>query len=225
MFKRVSGNRNEDRAHIEKLKASMSENYLFTVILTNENLEIIDGQHRFQAIKELSLPLNYTVLPGYKLSHVQSYNQNLKTWNAQDYLTSQCNLGNEEYIRYKMFKDKYGFGHNECIAMLTGTLKAGGHAFDSFKRGTFKITNMRGAEDVAKKIWMLKDVYDGFRRRSFVYAMMRLIGKPEFDFNEFLQKVRNNPSAIVNCNDEKQYTLLIEEIYNYRRRDKVNLRF
>ena len=35
----------------------MNDNYLFTVIIVNEkNYEIIDGQHRFEVIKELKLP-------------------------------------------------------------------------------------------------------------------------------------------------------------------------
>jgi ParB-like chromosome segregation protein Spo0J len=29
----------------------MAENYLFTVIIVNEKYEIIDGQHRFDVIK------------------------------------------------------------------------------------------------------------------------------------------------------------------------------
>ena len=38
-------------------------------------------------------------------------------------------------------------------------------------------------------------------------------------------KSKNQPSALTDCNDSKQYVSLIEEIYNYRRREKVNLRY
>ena len=43
----------------------MQSNYLFTVIIVNENYEIIDGQHRFEVIKELNLPLRYIICEGY----------------------------------------------------------------------------------------------------------------------------------------------------------------
>ena len=40
-FKPVDGNRNKNLLHINRLKKSMSENYLFTVIIVNEKYEII----------------------------------------------------------------------------------------------------------------------------------------------------------------------------------------
>ena len=46
-----------------------------------------------------------------------------------------------------------------------------------------------------------------------------------FEFTEFLQKIKIQPTALQDCNTVDQYKLLIEEIYNYKRRDKVNLRF
>jgi hypothetical protein len=55
--------------------------------------------------------------------------------------------------------------------------------------------------------------------------MMQLLQKPQFEFIEFLQKLKIQPLALQDCTDINQYILLIEEIYNYKRRDKVNLRF
>ena len=38
--------------HINKVgRSQWLDNYLFTVIVVNENYEIIDGQHRFDVIK------------------------------------------------------------------------------------------------------------------------------------------------------------------------------
>lgn len=225
LFKPIDGNRNKNAMHKSRLKKSMAENYLFTVIIVNENYEIIDGQHRFECVKELSLPLNYIVCAGYGLKEVHVLNQNSKTWNADDYLTGYCNLEYPDYLKYKKFKDKYQFGHNESMSMLTNYYAGSGSLFVDFKDGNFKITHLEEAEHKAEKIWMLKNLYDGFKRRSFVYAMLYLFEKPQFEFTEFLQKIKNQPAALVNCSDIKQYVSLIEEIYNYRRKDKVNLRY
>jgi len=225
LFKPIEGNRNKNSLHLSRLKKSIEENYLFTVIIVNDKYEIIDGQHRFECIKDLKLPLNYIVCEGYGLNEVHILNQNSKTWNADDYLTGYCNMGNVNYHQYKKFKDRYQFGHNECMALLSGKLKGGGNLFEDFKNGHFKITHLKDAEHKAEKIWLFKDLYDGFLRRAFVYAMMYLFEKPEFEFTELLQRVKNSPSALTDCNDTKQYISLIEEIYNYRRREKVNLRY
>lgn len=225
LFKSIDGNRNKNLLHINRLKKSMAENYLFTIIVVNENYEIIDGQHRFDVIQELNLPLHYVMCEGYGLNEVHVLNANAKTWNADDYLTGYCNMDNLHYLKYKKFKEKYEFGHNECMAMLAGQNTGGGQIYVDFKNGKFKITHYRDAEHKAEKICMFRDIYDGYKRRAFIQAMLYLFEKPEFEFTEFLQKVKNQPAALVHCNDSKQYVSLIEEIYNYRRREKVNLRY
>ena len=225
LFKPIDGNRNKNLLHLNRLKKSMANNYLFTVIIVNEKYEIIDGQHRFDCVKELNLPLHYIVCSGYGLNEVHILNQNSKTWNADDYLTGYINLEYKNYIEYNKFKKKYQFGHNECMAMLTGINTGGGQLFELFKDGNFTITHLKEAYQNAEKIWMLKDIYQDFKRRTFVYAMLYLLDKPQFDFDEFLQKVKNQPSSLTKCNDTMQYVSLIEEIYNYRRREKVNLRY
>ena len=225
LFKSIDGNRNKNLLHINRLKKSMADNYLFTVIIVNEKYEIIDGQHRFDVIKELKLPLNYITCKGYGLNEVHILNQNSKTWNADDYLAGYVNLGYSNYLEYKKFKDKYQFGHNECMAMLSGVSTGGGSLFENFKDGKFKVSHLKEAYHKAEKLWMFKDIYEDFKRRSFVYAMLYLFDKPQFEFIEFLQKIKNQPSALTKCNDTMQYVSLIEEIYNYRRREKVNLRY
>ena len=55
LFKPIEGNRHKNLLHLSRLKKSISANYLFTVIIVNEKYEIIDGQHRFQCIKDLKL--------------------------------------------------------------------------------------------------------------------------------------------------------------------------
>ena len=39
IFKPIEGNRNKNLMHINRLKKSMADNYLFTVIIVNENYE------------------------------------------------------------------------------------------------------------------------------------------------------------------------------------------
>ena len=225
LFSSLEGNRTINKLHLKRLKKSMTDNYLFTVITVNENYQIIDGQHRFNAIRELELPVNYVICKGYGLKEIQVLNQNSKTWNADDYLTGYCNLGNKQYLKYKEFKDRYGFGHNETMSMLTGYTSGSGSVIDDFRRGNFRITHLKEARAKADKICLFKDLYKGYKRRAFIYALLELMDKEQFEFTEFLSKVKLQPSALTDCKDREQYISLIEEIYNYKRRLKVNLRY
>jgi hypothetical protein len=222
LFKPVNGNRNKNMLHLNRLKKSISDNYLFTVIIVNENYEIIDGQHRFEAIKELKLPLNYIIMKGYSLREVQILNANSKNWNAEDYLEGYCNLGYKDYMVYRNFKNKYNFGHNECMSLLSNSRDV---KLNLFYEGKFKVYNLFEAEKKADLILLTEPYYKNCRRRSYVYAMIALFNNPNFIFSDFLQKLKIQPTALQDCNNQTSYLSLIEEIYNYKSRNKVNLRY
>jgi hypothetical protein len=228
LFKPIEGNRNKNLLHINRLKKSISDNYLFTVIIVNDNYEIIDGQHRFEVIQELKLPLYYVVCKNYGLNEVQILNQNSKTWNSDDYMEGYCKLGYREYLKYKEFKELYDFGHSECQMLLTGVQQGSGKRASNattFFSGQFKINNYNNACSISDKILLISPYYEGIKRKSFILAMVQLLKNPKFEFTEFLQKLKSQPTALMDCTNNSQYISLIEEIYNYRRRDKVNLRY
>ena len=225
LFTSLEGNRNVNKLHVKRLKESMQKKYLFTVIIVNEKMEIIDGQHRFTACKELELPIRYIVVNGYGLSEVQMLNVNSKNWNADDYLIGYCDLGIEDYLIYRDFKSKYGFGHNECQLLLSGKYNNSKIRKSDFTTGDFKIRDLQKAIQYAKYILQIKPYYDGWKRRTFVYSIVRLLSNENFDIDYFLNKLKSQPNSLSDCTTVSQYILLIEDIYNYRNRNKVNLRY
>jgi hypothetical protein len=222
MFKPLDGNRQKNALHLNRLKNSMMENYLFTIITVNEAYEIIDGQHRFEIIKELKLPLNYVICNGYGLPEVQRLNANSKTWSTDDFLEAYCDLGKSDYINYRQFKEDSGLDHKSCMALLDYD---NGVAYKQFANGNFKISNLSEAKRKAELINLIRPFYSGYKRTIFVRCMLQLFNKPQFSFTEFIQKLSIQPSALQDCTNVSQYLSLIEEIYNYKRREKVNLRY
>lgn len=226
LFKSIEGNRNKNLLHINRLKDSMTEKYLFTVIIVNENYEIIDGQHRFEVIKELNLPMHYIICDGYGLNEVHLLNQNSKNWNSDDYLEAYCNLNYPHYLNYAIFKDRYKFGHSVCMAIANNIASSANTAHvKDFYKGEFLFKDFKKACSLAEKIEILGQYYEGNKRRSFVLAMLQLFKNDNFEFTELLQKLKTQPTALVDCSNTTQYISLIEEIYNYRRKVKVGLRY
>jgi len=221
-FKQLTGNRSINQSHKARLMESMRENYRFTVITVNENYEVIDGQHRLACAKELSLPVHYVVCKGYGLSDVQQLNANLKRWTTNDYLEGYCEMDNSNYLFYRLFKNKYKLGHNECMRLLSGS---NSYKFDDFRNGEFKVADSAKAVDYAEKIVALEDLYPGVRRRSFVFAMIDLLDLPQFDYGRFRAKLERQRAKMHDCTSVDQYKDLIETIYNFYTSDKVNLRF
>ena len=94
-----------------------------------------------------------------------------------------------------------------------------------FEEGTWKGKDFNLAQENADKLKMLKPYYDGYKRSTFISTMLGLFKNEKFDFFEFLNKLKLQTQKMEDCTSVSQYKLLIEDIYNYRRREKVNLRF
>lgn len=225
MFQTIEGNREVNKLHVKRLKDSISEKYITVPIIVNEKNQIIDGQHRFQSAKELEKPVYYIKVNGLGLKDVHRLNTNTKNWTADAYLDGYCRLGKEDYIMYREFKNKYGFGHNETNAILSNKQRMGGSKNQAFKDGVFKIVDYNQAVKNAEKITMVKQFYDGYRRRAFVYAMLDLFQNPNYNHAEFLNKLSFQSRSLVDCTDVQQYLTLIEEIYNYKRNKQNRVYF
>lgn len=227
LFKNLNGNREVNQLHLKRLKASMSKNPLITIIMVNERFEIIDGQHRFLASKELNLPVYYTISQNYGLNEIQILNANMKNWQTDDYVNGYCDLGNQDYIVYRDFVTKYKLPSRIAILLLSGEQNTTGEVTtgSKFKDGLFKVKDLDEAKKMAERLLMLAPYYEGFNRRCFALAICGIMKNPKFDFEEFILKLKQQPTALQDCVNITQYKTLIEDIYNYRRREKVNLRF
>ncbi|MFO0477621.1 MAG: ParB N-terminal domain-containing protein [Bacteroidota bacterium] len=235
MFNFLNGNRTPNEAHIKRLKESMKVNYLISPILVNEKLQIIDGQHRYKAAMELQLPIYYLIIEGYGLKEVQILNTNSANWKQEDYLDAYCDMKMPEYIKFRNFMRKFkDFGISASIIMATEymnfgytekTLEGVKVKINTFSRGDFKMPNFDKSCEVADKLMMIKPYYNGFNRPTFIRAMIGCLKVEGFVFAEFLTKLKNAPTMLQHCNNVSQYRLLIEDIYNRRRTEKLSLRF
>ena len=223
IFNTLKGNRDLNISHKEKLKKSFKKDYLISPIIVNEKYEIIDGQHRFNAARDLDYPIYYILINGYSLEEVKILNTNTKNWKREDYLNAYCDLGYKEYIKFKKF-------YNDIKEFTIGSAEriAAGHQSDNmldFRSGKFKFKNILDAYDTAQKILMFKPYYNGYNRNTFVGAVMKLIKNENYNHAQMIHKLSLNPSILVDCANTSQYVLLLEDIYNYKSRNKTNLRY
>lgn len=223
MFKALNGNRRLNIHHANRLMKSIEQESLCVPIIINENYEVIDGQHRLYCWEKLGLPAYYVLIPGYRLPQVQRLNNNSKTWKISDYADSYCELGYKDYCKYKEFRKMYDIGDYECIAMLEGNMRGSGKSFANFRDGKFKIKSWNRACKEAEEITKYKPLYDGWKKRSFVIAMLHLINHKDFKPNQLLNKFKKFPSKVQDCVNSEQYIAMLDKLYNYNQSDKVSL--
>ena len=222
MFSFIDGNRNINEGQLTRLTKSIEDNYIPIPIVVNEKKQIIDGQHRYTVVKSLNKPVYYIEIEGLRLAEVHTLNTIAKNWSHDDYMNSYADKGIGAYIKYREFKNKYNFSHNDSLALLNG-IRTGGSLWQQFKDGLLTITSYNNAVNKADKITMIKEYYDGYKRRAFIFAMMRVFNNKEYNHTEFLKKLSYQSTKLVDCTKAVEYLALIEEIYNYKRKNKVRL--
>lgn len=222
-FKYLNGNRQIRPAHLKKLIASFQDEQLVAPIMVNEKYEIIDGQHSYNSAQAVNGPVYYFVNEGYGVKQVQKLNCNMANWTNEEYMHSYCDSGIQDYIDYREFKIRFGFGHQESVALLTGSTS---NLSKLFNDGNFKIKSMKAAVEIAEKIAEFKSYYAGYKRKSFMFAYMDILKNVKgFEHAEMIKKVAKQSTNLVDCTNKEAYVDLLETIYNYHRSKSTQLRF
>jgi hypothetical protein len=130
-------------------------------------------------------------------------------------------MGLKDYQTYRWFKGKYKFGHAETIMLLAGENSWSSRAINRFKDGFFRVKSLSSAVCMADKINEFSPYYDGFRRKSFVCALLKLMkGNPEYDHAQMLQKISYQSARLTDQPTISDYLSVLEKIYNYKTRSE-----
>lgn len=202
-FKKLTGNRVTSENNIKAIKLSMAEEQLIVPIICNENMEIIDGQHRKDAAQALGLPVYYFIVNGYGLKQVQRMNSHMKNWNDSDYLDSFINRYSasdgtlfKDYQIFKELIDNAGISTIKTGLTLVYDGMTGKKVIHDFRRGNLVIEDL----DKAKKyISMLKDIEPTFgvrcKQASFVSVFIALTKTTNFSHETFVRNSFNKAFA------------------------------
>jgi len=241
-FKIIDGNRPPNPKHIIRLYNSIIENGLLcNPIIVNDKYEIIDGQHRFFASKKANISFFYIMVDDYGLKDVHTLNLNQKNWTKKDYMDGYADMGVESYSKLREFVEKNAeFNFHDCISFCSNISSANGSSFSSkvrrinnglsnqnevFEEGTWVGKDFLLAQEWASKISEIKDYFDGYNKSVFVGTMIIILQNESFNFNEFIGKLKIQPKALYDCANREQCKLMVENVYNYKRREKVSLRY
>ena len=86
-FQRLEGNRKVLQERVNLIKQSIGQvGYVSNPIIVNEKMEVIDGQGRLEALKQLHLPVEYRVIEGLTVRECQAINRKTKGWTITDFV-------------------------------------------------------------------------------------------------------------------------------------------
>lgn len=222
IFKLLNGNRAILASRVEKIKKSIMEvGYVTSPILVNEKYEVIDGQGRVEALKQLGMPVDYIVVPGIGIKECISLNLEQTNWKIIDFVKSYKDQGNESYSRiYELIIKYKSLGIDTIMYAVYGIKVTMQHV----KAGEIECSEeeFRNAEETLQ--YISKFTKCSIKPNSYILnALVYCFWKADIDneamFNNYIEKCSfiSKPSGILQAFDE------LSKIYNGRRRTKVFL--
>lgn len=210
-FKFKEENREIKQKKVEELKQSIKNFGIIPgcPILINGEGFIIDGQHRFAAIKELKMPVPYEVITGDAIAKMMILNSTQTSWSLLDYIESYTAQNIDCYRKLLAFYNKYQFPISATISIATLGLISGAE----MKRG--KVFEMnKDADEIAEYILSLSAL-DFHKNKDFVRGIISLFKKANKEQLTYLQK---NILSVQKRGSVADYIVVFENILNHKKR-------
>ena len=100
-FTLLDDNRDIDKKHVAMLAISIRRYGQLMPIVVNENLQVIEGQHRLKACMELGIPVAYIISQKTSSKDVAIMNNSQKGWKNRDYLKHFSHSNHSNSSTYK----------------------------------------------------------------------------------------------------------------------------
>lgn len=137
-FVLMKENRAIKGARIAKVRKSIEKNgYVFNPIIVNEKMEIIDGQARFEVLREKGLPIQFIVKEGLGARECIALNTTVSVWTIKDYVESYMNQGSKDYERLWYLLDKYSTYGINCMDLMFAIHGQASVPMNAIKDGEF----------------------------------------------------------------------------------------
>jgi hypothetical protein len=199
IFKYIDSNRVVNKHHVQELILSM-ERYPDLIpknpILVNENMEIIDGQHRLQAASTLHSPIYFTIANNTTVETAQLMNRLQRSWQLMDFARSYAkNNDNPERAKvYKSFialSEEFGTPTTTLIQFCEQATRH--NATAAFREGNLKLVDIDTtrmwlgmAQEVEEKVDPLILRHS---RSNFLGALFIIFRNSKYDHERMLRKL------------------------------------
>jgi len=200
-----------------------------TVTPRNGKLFIIDGQHRFKALKDLGEPITEDMLDikeyiddKWMISLMSEMNGQLVKWNGMAYVEVYASSGNETYQEIMEFVHAFPkFGITAYIPMLTiGAPKGMKITKHYLENGEFEVANWKLSYKFANALMDISQYTEFYKHFQFVKAFKNIYQDKRYNHEHFLSQLekgkhlKNGNDVFYGVANIDAFSRLIKDTYN-----------
>ena len=238
-FKFLEENRKIVPNHQQNIQKSIVQEDLLHInpILVDEDMNIIDGQHRLLSAKKLKRPIYYSVVSGIDVHKSLHLLQNSRKWELPDYINFYEKTAPEKGYRiFKEFSELYSIS-NACVAKLFALFNKNQDQNYSrvtvarMKQGDLKMENvdLEGMHDALEKYDLFrsfcidrmirpKTIYS-VERATYAFCIFYSFYKP--DWNVFMEQLEDRWFTLKPGRGYRDIVKDLVLIYNFKRTKKL----
>ena len=125
IFKRLEGNRPVTMQRVLLIEDSIRAiGWISNPIIVNENMEVIDGQGRLEALKRIGAPVEYRIIRGANINHCRVMNDVNRQWQKNEYIQSYAETGSQSYKRLWQIMTMYEIDARTALRLMNKDDKA-----------------------------------------------------------------------------------------------------
>lgn len=224
VFKTLLGNREIEKRRITKaMKGLQTAGQQLIPIVVNERMEVIEGQARLKACKELGLPVEYTIRKGARVEDAILLNTTSTKWGIVDYIRSYASQGNENYKFLLNLMETHPLFSPSAVIILATSTSSSGLVQEHIREGRFTVSIKEMLKIKEKVEFVYRFVTDIKRVKGTKYYWVNAIGfcydSPHINNKQLKQKLIDYSFKLEPVSNVLMAIEKLEEIYNYHSRD------
>jgi hypothetical protein len=216
-------------AHSKRIAASIEESGFWpskpiSCVKRGSKLIVMDGHHRLAAARIADVGVYYVAEPIERLNDIGNANVLVRKWSNESFAKMHAAQGNAHYVELLRYVEM-GIPLSVAGSILYNEAGHSGNAARLIRTGDFKVKSRENIRMIVSFINEYGSRCDVVKTKIFIEAISILFFVKEFDAAILKRRIEANPLALAKCNNRDQMLQQIDEVYNFRGRDKVPLCF
>lgn len=221
MFRTLNGNRITSSANVKRIKKSMiQDGFIEMPIMINRHMEIIDGQHRFEVLKQLGLPIPYILNPKASGKECRILNTNCKNWVTKDYLYYNKSNNSQNAKIIIDLSEKYECNVETVMSCIYGSGRDASIIKYAIADTDITPTMKKDGEYILSLVNSMPFEKNLGTKRTFVRALRFLKSYTDCDMEKLKSKYIKHMQFMKPFNNVKHCLESLEKIYNYKSRNE-----
>ena len=222
MFKFLHGNRDVDEAHVEKIKSSIKKiGYILHPIAVNEQFQIIDGQHRFCALRDLNMPIDYYITKDATIDQCVELNQINKRWKIADFVKSYADRGDLNFSYLQALKSSFDNLPDTVVMDVALRASLGRKAGARLRKGVLEFSEEEYNKAMAELTYVQRFTPIFIERKckkaAFYKAVCFCYEIDKVDNERLYESVFKHRAKLIPTSDIATVLSMFQDVYNFNR--------